>query len=169
MFTPENPAARRAVAPAHRAIETTTPEEISVTTINHHSHARPTCQDCGDTRGPWRPTGEHCEHDIQLFRCVRCADRDAEADRAAQARAQAEIVAARAEEFERVVTDRAAVAVVESGRPVLELAAETGISIHRWAALFDGRECWTVGELFKLANAIGADTTEWFRPAAADR
>lgn len=39
-----------------------------------HSHDRPRCIDCGDESGPWVPTGDHCEHGVQTFRCLPCAE-----------------------------------------------------------------------------------------------
>ncbi len=39
-----------------------------------HSHDRPRCIDCGDESGPWVPTGGHCEHGVQTFRCLPCTE-----------------------------------------------------------------------------------------------
>ncbi|AHH22081.1 hypothetical protein NONO_c73250 [Nocardia nova SH22a] len=53
-----------------------------------HSHDRPRCVHCGDERGPWRPTGEHCEHGVQLFECSPghgCRAGDGRSGRAAKA------------------------------------------------------------------------------------
>ncbi|MBF6213820.1 hypothetical protein IU487_22650 [Nocardia puris] len=48
-------------------------------TAKHHSHRRPTCESCGDQRGPHRPTGRYCEHGVQTFYCLPCAEAASEA------------------------------------------------------------------------------------------
>ncbi|MGW0006048.1 hypothetical protein ACWDT6_19690 [Nocardia grenadensis] len=121
--------------------------------------------------------------ELDLIRAFEVADRDLAADRAAQARAQADIdqaraemaeqdrldaLRAKAERFAVEVTQRAGAALEASERPVLELLEETGISIHRMAEVFDGRDCFNVSEVVVLALAIGAHASEFFGPVDAE-
>jgi hypothetical protein len=48
---------------------TSTPGDPAAAGREFHSHDRPRCSHCGDEHGPWRPTGGHCEHGVQLFEC----------------------------------------------------------------------------------------------------
>ena len=122
----------------------------------------------------------------QVFVCSRCddADRDAVADEKYRQRAQADIDQARAElaqadrlaavraEAEQVaaeVTQRVGDAIEASEIPVLELLEGTGISVHRVAEVFDGRDCFNVSEVVVLALAAGVtDLRALFGPTDAE-
>lgn len=152
-----------------------------MTSVNHHSHDRPRCVHCGNERGPWVPTGAHCEHGVQTFLCapghgctVRAAelDSDAIAEQGAQRRAVADIAAAhvanRAELAESAeglavgVYARIALAVDRCGLSVTQLADLSGLGLGHLSAVLDGDGELTVTELLLLAGALGVDTAAWF-------
>lgn len=72
----------------------------------------------------------------------------AQADRLAALRAESE-------QFAAEVTQRVGDAIEASETPVLELLEGTGISVHRVAEVFDGRDCFTVSEVCVLTLAAG--------------
>ncbi|MEV0105564.1 hypothetical protein AB0H42_04360 [Nocardia sp. NPDC050799] len=95
-------------------------------------------------------------------------------EQSAQLRAQAEkdrlaALRAESEQLAAEVSQRVGDALEASKRPVLELLEGTGISVHRVAEVFDGRDCFTVSEAIVLALAAGvSDLRALFGPADAE-
>lgn len=90
--------------------------------------------------------------------------REMDADLAAQARAQREIAAARAEHYAAEVTRRVIDAIEASGKSVFDLLEGTGISVHRLAQVCDGADCFTVSEVCVLTLAAGVSVRAMFGP-----
>lgn len=160
-------------ATATRVNETHPHERRSLmNTINHPD--LPRCVDCGNTAGPWVPTGEFGPHG-QTFRCAPghgCTDRDAIAERVARERAQAEIDQAHAEVRAEIIREAEAgvafvhknvIADIEAfGPPLPELADCTGIGLHHLAGVVANREQFTAGELICIAIVLGRLPGDWF-------
>ncbi|MEU7763884.1 hypothetical protein AB0B25_01995 [Nocardia sp. NPDC049190] len=69
-----------------------------------------------------------------------------------------------ADQLAAIVTRRVADSIETSEKSAFDLVTETGISIHRLAALFDGRQVWTITELLLIAVSIDANVRDWFDP-----
>ncbi|WP_040834276.1 hypothetical protein [Nocardia brevicatena] len=88
---PHNESDPAAGGAADRAITDSQQEEGNAmvpTTPEFHSHDCPRCVHCGNARGPWVPTGDHCEHGVQTFMCKDghgCTDRAEMAEQDASA------------------------------------------------------------------------------------
>jgi hypothetical protein len=99
---------------------------------------QPSCTHCGNTHGPWVPSGDCAPSGAQLFLCAPghgCGQPT-----------YAQRVAARI----RPVIDRAE-------QPLILLADVLDLDVRGVQDRYDGRVAWTIGEIATLAALFGVD------------